>query len=80
MPDRLLQLDDVRNTDSPEKTAALFQQLGYGGVGGAQPIAIEDLQLLDRSAEAVEAAFFIADHEEGTESLQVILFQLRSAG
>jgi len=79
MPDRLLQLDDVRNTDNPEKIAALFQRLGYGGVGGAQPIAIEDLQLSDRSAEAVEAAFFIADHKEEDESLQVILFQLRSA-
>jgi len=79
MPDRLLQLDDVRNTDNPEKIAALFQRLGYGGVGGAQPIAIEDLQLSDRSAEAIEAAFFIADHKEEDESLQVILFQLRSA-
>ena len=29
MSQRLLQLDDVRNTDSPDKVANLFQKLGY---------------------------------------------------
>ncbi|MEB3233677.1 MAG: hypothetical protein VKJ64_21895 [Leptolyngbyaceae bacterium] len=54
----------------------MFRRLGYTGVEGAQPIAIEDLQLSGRSMEAVEQAFLLADHEQGNESLQVMLFQL----
>lgn len=47
MLERLLQLDDLRNIDSPEKIASLFKRLGYNAE--AQPLDIEDLQLPSRS-------------------------------
>lgn len=73
MPGRLLQLDDVRCTDRPEKIATLFQKLGYNA--SAQPLAVDDLELPDKSAEATRDAFLIADQEMG--ALQVLLFQLQ---
>ncbi|MGK7888209.1 MAG: hypothetical protein AB4042_02680 [Leptolyngbyaceae cyanobacterium] len=79
MADRLLQLDDVRHTNTPEAIATLFRRLGYTGVEDAQPIDIEDLQLSGRSMKAVEQAFLLADHKQGNDSLQVMLFQLQES-
>lgn len=72
MPERLLQLDDLRNLTSPDKVASLFGRLGYNAE--AQPLNVEDLQLTSRSAEAVYDAHLIANQGEG--DLQVLLFQL----
>jgi type I restriction-modification system DNA methylase subunit len=77
MSQRLLQLDDVRNTDSPDKVASLFKQLGYNATRFAQPLAVRDLELPARSSEVIEDSYLIADHQKGaTNSLQVLLFQL----
>ncbi|MFQ3619037.1 MAG: Eco57I restriction-modification methylase domain-containing protein, partial [Cyanobacteriota bacterium] len=77
MPERLLQLDDVRNLASPEKIAALFARLGYPVVVTAQPLPVEALELPARSAEAIDTAYLIADYTQGADTLQVLLFQLR---
>lgn len=76
MPARLLQLDDVRQINSPEKVASLFHKIGYNAA--PQQLAVDDLELPCRSAEAVEDSYLIADHQRGSESLQVLLFQLQS--
>jgi adenine-specific DNA-methyltransferase len=75
MAQRLLQLDDVRHIDSPQNVASLFQKIGYNA--SAQQLAIDDLELPARSAEAIWNAYMIADHQYGNESLQVLLFQLQ---
>jgi adenine-specific DNA-methyltransferase len=75
MKGRLLQLDDVRHIDNPENVASLFQKIGYNA--SAQQLAIDDLELPARSAEAIWNAYMIADHQHGNESLQVLLFQLQ---
>ncbi|NDJ25702.1 type II restriction endonuclease [Nostoc sp. B(2019)] len=75
MKGRLLQLDDVRHIDTPENVASLFQKIGYNA--SAQQLAIDDLELPARSAEAIWNAYMIADHQKGSESLQVLLFQLQ---
>ncbi|MBD2336137.1 Eco57I restriction-modification methylase domain-containing protein [Calothrix sp. FACHB-156] len=75
MSARLLQLDDVRRIDTPENVALLFQKIGYNA--SAQQLAIDDLELPSRSAEAIWNAYMIADHQHGSESLQVLLFQLQ---
>ncbi len=72
MPERFLQLDDVRNIDSLEKIVVLFQKLGYNAA--AQPLNVEDIQLSARSAEAIYDVYIIAD--QGNAGLQVLLFQL----
>jgi len=74
MPERLLQLDDVRNTQTPENIALLFQKLGYNAI--VRPLAVDDLELPSRSAEAVWNAYLIADQGKG--ALQVLLFQLQA--
>lgn len=63
MASRLLQLDDVRQIETPEKIAFLFQKLGYNA--SAQQLAIDDLELPSRSAEAVWNAHLIADQSKG---------------
>ncbi len=75
MAERLLQLDDVRQIDSPQKVASLFQKIGYNA--SAQELDIDDLELPVRSAEAIWNAYLIADYQRGSESLQVLLFQLQ---
>lgn len=77
MKGRLLQLDDVRHIDNPENVASLFQKIGYNA--SAQQLAIDDLELPARSAEAIWNAYMIADHQHGNESLQVLLFQLQDS-
>lgn len=72
MPERLLQLDDLRTLDSSTRIASLFQKLGY--MAEAQPLNIEDLQLSARNAEAIYDAYLIVDQEAG--GLQILLFQL----
>ena len=72
MAERLLQLDDLLNTRSPEKIAALFQKLGYNAA--IQPLNIDDLHLPARSTEAIYDSYLIADQDNG--GLQVLLFQL----
>ncbi len=74
MAQRLLQLDDVRQIDSPQQIASLFKTLGYNA--SAQQLPIDELGLSSRSAEAVWDAYLIADHQKGSESLQVLLFHL----
>jgi adenine-specific DNA-methyltransferase len=74
MAQRLLQLDDVRQIDSPQQIASLFKTLGYNA--SAQQLPIDELGLSSRSAEAVGDAYMIADHQKGSESLQVLLFHL----
>ncbi len=71
---RLLQLDDLRHTETPEKIAVLFQKLGYNA--SAQPLAVDDLELPARSTEAIWNAYLIADQGQG--ALQVLLFQLQA--
>ncbi len=73
MPSRLLQLDDLRYTNTPEKIASLFQKLGYNAA--ANQLAIEDLRLSERSMEAIWDAYLIADQGQG--ALQVMLFRLQ---
>ena len=74
---RLLQLSDVRDTNSPDKVANLFQKLGYNSTRSAQPLAVRDLELPDRSSDVIEESYLIADHQKGAaNSLQVLLFQL----
>ncbi|MBD2565792.1 MULTISPECIES: Eco57I restriction-modification methylase domain-containing protein [Nostoc] len=75
MAQRLLQLDDVRHINSPQNVASLFQKIGYNA--SAQQLAVDDLELPTRSAEAIWDAYMIADHQYGNESLQVLLFQLQ---
>jgi hypothetical protein len=72
MAERLLQLDDLRTIDSPERIASMFRKLGY--VAEAQPFNIEDLQLSARNAEAISQTYLIAN--QGNAALQVLLFQL----
>ncbi len=74
MPHRLLQLDDVRNINNPDKIASLFQKLGYNAA--AQALNIEDLQLPARCVDAIEDVYLIAD--QGNAGLQVLLFQLHA--
>jgi hypothetical protein len=74
MPERYLTLDDIKNADSPEGIAALFEKLGYNA--NAQPLAVDDLELSARSAYAVDDAYLIA--EQGNGGLQVLLFQLQA--
>ena len=72
MPDRLLQLDDIRNAVSPQQLASLFQKLGYNAT--CELLDVGDLQLPQGSAEAVDRAYLIANHGNG--QLQIFLFQL----
>lgn len=72
MPERCLQLDDLRTLENPEKIATLFKTLGYNA--SSQPLDINDLQLSARNSEAIYDAYLIADQGDG--GLQVLLFQL----
>ena len=72
MSERLLQLDDLRTIDSPERIASIFRKLGY--VAEAQPLNIKDLQLSERNAEAISKTYLIAN--QGNVELQILLFQL----
>ncbi len=74
MASRLLQLDDVRQIETPEKIAYLFKKLGYNA--SAQQLAVDDLELPARSAEAIWNAHLIADQGKG--ALQVLLFHLQA--
>lgn len=74
MASRLLKLDDVRHIESPDKIAFLFQKLGYNA--SAQQLAVDDLELSPKSAEAIWKAHLIADQGKG--ALQVLLFQLQA--
>ncbi|MBD2771405.1 Eco57I restriction-modification methylase domain-containing protein [Iningainema tapete] len=76
MAERLLQLGDIRDIKSSERIALLFKKIGYNA--NAKQLAIDDLELPARSAEAIWNAYIIADHQKGSESLQVLLFQLHS--
>ncbi|WP_243458611.1 sigma-70 family RNA polymerase sigma factor [Nostoc sp. UIC 10630] len=72
MPERLLQLDDVRNANTPEKIAAIFQQLGYNTTFQIWDISV--LELPYGSAQAINQVYLIAN--QGNGELQVFLFQL----
>lgn len=72
MPERLLRLDEVQNTDSPEQVAILFQKLGYNAT--CQQLAVGDLELPERSTQAINQVYLIAN--QGDAELQVFLFQL----
>lgn len=72
MPERLLQLDDLRTLESPEGIAALFRKLGY--TAQAESVDVSDLELSARSADAVYDAHLIAS--QGNSDLQVLLFRL----
>jgi RNA polymerase primary sigma factor len=73
MPQRLLHLDDVRNANSPQQVATLFQKLGYNTT--CQLLDISVLELPERSAQAVNQVYLIAN--QGDAELQVLLFQLK---
>ncbi|MFB8788889.1 MAG: TaqI-like C-terminal specificity domain-containing protein [Potamolinea sp.] len=73
MPERSLQLDNLRDIGSPEKIASLFLKLGYDA--NAQPLDVDTLGLSPRSAEAIYDTYLIAD--QGNGGLQVLLFQLQ---
>ncbi|MFB2976690.1 sigma-70 family RNA polymerase sigma factor [Microseira sp. BLCC-F43] len=72
MQKRLLHLEDIQKTNSPEQVATLFQKLGYNA--SCQLLDIGDLQLPDRSAQAVNRVYLIAN--QGDRELQIFLFQL----
>lgn len=71
MPERLLQLDDLRTLENPEGIASIFRKLGYNAA--AESVNVSDLQLSERSTEAIYDAYLIAD--QGNSDLQVLLFQ-----
>ena len=73
MATRLLQLDDLRQVQSPVKIASLFQKLGYNAQ--SSELDVRDLELPARSTEAVRSSYLIAN--QGREELQVLLFHLR---
>jgi hypothetical protein len=79
MPERLLRLEDIRHLRNPEGIVTLFQRLGYNVLQSAQPLPIQDLELPVRSTESIWDAYLIADQRKGTDSLQVLLFQLNSS-
>lgn len=79
MPERLLKLDDLCTMNSADNISNIFKVLGYNTLQSAQPLAISDLELPARSAEAIWDAYMIADQRRGTDSLQVLLFQLQAA-
>ncbi len=72
MPERLIQLNEIRNTHSAEQVARLFQNLGYNAT--CELLDVGNLQLTDRSAEAIDRAYLIAN--QGNGQLQIFLFQL----
>ncbi|MDZ7962903.1 MAG: sigma-70 family RNA polymerase sigma factor [Aulosira sp. DedQUE10] len=74
MPERLLQLDDVRNANSPEKVAAIFQKLGYNATFQIWDVTV--LELPSGSAQAINQVYLIANQGHG--ELQVFLFQLHA--
>jgi adenine-specific DNA-methyltransferase len=76
MSQRLLQLDDVRCINNPDNVVGLFKKLGYKTFKNAQSLPVKDLELPTRSGEAIEESYLIADHSKGSDSLQVLLFQL----
>lgn len=69
-----LTLDSLQSIASPDDVAELFQRLGYAAT--AQPIAVEDLDLPRRSAEAIQDAYLLADYQQGNYTLQILLFKL----
>jgi RNA polymerase sigma factor (RpoD-like family) len=72
MQKRLLHLEDIQKTNSPEQVATLFQKLGYNAI--CQLLDVGDLELPERSAQAVNRVYLIAN--QGDRELQVFLFQL----
>ena len=74
MATRLLQLDDIRQLQTPDKIAFLFQKLGYNAQ--SSQLDIKDLELPARSTEAIWNAYLIAN--QGDSELQVLLFHLQS--
>ena len=72
MPDRYLQLEDIRLLTTPERITDAFRKLGYNKVG--ECFDAEDLELSPRNIEAIDNAYLIADQDSG---LQVILFELK---
>lgn len=72
MATRLLQLDDLRQVQSPDKIASLFHKLGYNA--RSSELDVRDLELPARSTEAVWKSYLIAN--QGKEELQVLLFHL----
>ncbi len=75
MLERLLRVDDIRLMNSPEGIGSIFSQLGYNVL--STPLAVQDLELPNRSAEAIWDAHLIADQRKGPDSLQVLLFHLK---
>lgn len=76
MSERLLRVDDLRRMSSPENIGSVFCRLGYNLV--STPLSVKDLDLSDRSAEAIWEAHLVADHCKGVNSLQVLLFHLKA--
>ena len=72
MATRLLQLDDLRQVQTPDKIASLFHKLGYNA--RSSELDVRDLELPARSTEAVCSSYLIAN--QGKEELQVLLFHL----
>ena len=73
MATRLLQLDDIRQIQNPDRIASLFQKLGYNAC--SDRLDVRDLELPARSTEATKNAYLIAN--QGKSELQVLLFQLQ---
>jgi RNA polymerase primary sigma factor len=70
-----LTIEDVRSSDSPQGIVELFQKLGY--LAMVQQIDVRDLELPDRCTSQIEAVYLIAEHRQGIQSLQILLFQLK---
>lgn len=76
MSERLLRLDDLQFMKSVENVGSVFSTLGYNVL--ATPVSVQDLELPAQSAEAIWDAYLIADQRKGADSLQVMLFHLKS--
>jgi RNA polymerase primary sigma factor len=70
-----VQLDDLKDIQTPEDVAELFRKLGYRAT--AQPIAVEALELSSRSAKAVVEAYLLTSHQQSNQVFQILLLQLQ---
>lgn len=76
MPQRYLSQNDIKNADSPEKIADIFQKLGYNAE--THQSDVQALELPERTAKAIKTVYLIAEQKSSNYTLQVWLFQLQA--
>lgn len=70
-----LTLDDLHTIRNAKDVAMIFAKLGYDAA--AQPLDVEELELPARSAEAILAVYLLTDYQQGSDSYQILLFELQ---